>query len=169
MKLYLIFLVFALCLGLSHQVNAVQLQISRTKLSDLIEQPGITSILRDSTGYLWIGTHDALYRFDGNNLKTFSSHEKSENWIPYSNISSIAEDGSGNIFFSTYLGDLLKWNRFSNSFILVHTVGSMEQSKILRMHIDKADDVWLGTNEKLVHYNPKLNATSKWLEDQRID
>ena len=108
MRLPLNFLVCAFCLSLIHGAFGEQLQISRTNLTAHIEQPGITSILRSRIGYLWVGTQDGLYKFDGTTSTTFGPHEKSKQWIPSSNISSIGEDGEGNLFLATYTSGLLQ-------------------------------------------------------------
>lgn len=59
----------------------------------------INCIKEDSSGMLWIGTDDALYRFDRRTFTRIENREGGES--PTSIVSSIAEDGDGNIWIST--------------------------------------------------------------------
>lgn len=58
-------------------------------------------LMQDHNGYLWIGTHNGLNRYDGHQFQTFFSTPDDPHSLPSNNISSIAEDAAGNIWIGT--------------------------------------------------------------------
>jgi ligand-binding sensor domain-containing protein len=68
MKQQSIILSFIFIFGLTALSYGAQPRLSKSPLSALIDQPVIAAIYRDSWGFLWVGTQEGLYRFDGANL-----------------------------------------------------------------------------------------------------
>lgn len=81
----------------------------------------ITCILQDSYGYIWIGTHGGLNRYDGYNFKVYTpGGENDTGKISHSSIYTIFEDSSGKIWIGTEKG-LNKYNRKNDSFsVYIH-------------------------------------------------
>jgi ligand-binding sensor domain-containing protein len=75
----------------------------------------IYSIIQDSKGYLWIGTHDGLNRYDGYSFKKYRHNPADSNSLPNNTINSICEDGNGNIWIGTN-GGLCRYNPTENLF-----------------------------------------------------
>ena len=112
---------FLILLGLtflaSSRVNSSpQIQISISPLSRKIQQPTITAILRDQQSFLWVGTQQGLYRFDGVSLTKFGSESEGNSWIPSSNIRRIVEDSNGRIFVASSSGELIVSDSSKQSF-----------------------------------------------------
>jgi ligand-binding sensor domain-containing protein len=61
----------------------------------------VYAVFQDSKGYLWIGTHDGLNRYDGCGFKKFRHDPADSNSLPDNTIKSICEDGQGNIWLAT--------------------------------------------------------------------
>src|SRR5690348_4876248 len=62
----------------------------------------VTCFLKDRTGYLWIGTHNGLNRYDGHTFKVFKPG--AGNSISSEIINDIVEDTSGKIWVATMEG-----------------------------------------------------------------
>jgi ligand-binding sensor domain-containing protein/two-component sensor histidine kinase len=91
-------------------------QITPSPLSSHISQPTITRIHRDSIGFMWIGTQQGLYRFDGSNVTKFDSTPETKNFIPNSDIRGISENTDGEIIVATFGGGLLKFDHRTQEF-----------------------------------------------------
>ena len=68
-----------------------------------ISYDGVSKVMQDSRGYIWIGTFDGLNRFDGLH---FNSWRKDALGLPSDFIHTIVEDTEGNLWLSTYTGDM---------------------------------------------------------------
>ncbi|HEV9036094.1 MAG TPA: two-component regulator propeller domain-containing protein [Puia sp.] len=109
----------------------------------------VKCILKDSRGFLWIGTETGLFRFDGTNLDLMQHEADSALGLPNSRIAGLAEDTSGNIWVGTMHGAarLDPWT-------LVCTVYTPQQKNIdldfdVKPMISNDGRVWLGGNDGL--------------------
>lgn len=75
----------------------------------------IYTIIQDSKGFLWIGTHDGLNRYDGYRFKKFKHNPADSNSLPNNTINSICEDKDGNIWLGTNAG-ICKYDPAKNKF-----------------------------------------------------
>ncbi|MCG9793705.1 hybrid sensor histidine kinase/response regulator transcription factor [Flavobacterium algicola] len=93
----LVFTLFALKL----QAQVDQLTYSKNiSISNGLAHNGVTSILEDSKGYIWIGTYDGLNRYDGYGFSIFKNSV--DNDILVNNrIRTLAEDKKGNLWIGT--------------------------------------------------------------------
>ncbi|MDW7693334.1 two-component regulator propeller domain-containing protein [Flammeovirgaceae bacterium SG7u.111] len=93
-------------------------------------------VMQDSIGYLWIGTNNGLYRYDGRSLDEFQYNVFDSVSLPNNSVNSIVEDDNGNLWIGTE-SYLVFYNRVANSF---HGFYKNTTTKVLR----KASDgtVW---------------------------
>ncbi|SDE72816.1 Signal transduction histidine kinase [Pricia antarctica] len=97
--LFFFFLLAILAHGQEEKLDYAQ----HLTISEGLAHNGITSILEDSRGYMWIGTYDGLNRYDGYDLKTFKN--KVDNIVLVNNrVRAIKEDIKGNIWIGTDSG-----------------------------------------------------------------
>ncbi|WPR71382.1 ATP-binding protein [Flavobacterium sp. NG2] len=69
-------------------------------ISNGLAHNGVTTILEDSKGYIWIGTYDGLNRYDGYGFSVFKNSV--DNDILVNNrIRTLAEDKKGNLWIGT--------------------------------------------------------------------
>ena len=78
--------------------------ISQYSVIEGLPQSTVNCVLRDKTGFLWVGTCGGLSRFDGTNFVSFRSHPDSKNSISDNYVRWLHEDNEGNIWIGTELG-----------------------------------------------------------------
>ena len=65
----------------------------------------ITQLSQDAQGFLWVGTEDGLYRYDGSRFQAYSLKQG----LPSSQITAIHQDPQGAFWVGTF-GGLARWN-----------------------------------------------------------
>ncbi|MDN5211757.1 two-component regulator propeller domain-containing protein [Fulvivirgaceae bacterium BMA12] len=129
-----------------------------------LSQNDVRCLYQDSKGYIWIGTHDGLNRFDGYTFKTYRKELQKPNSINSNLISCIAEDQYGNLWIGTDDEGISKFDR--NSGIFTHFKNTYNNpSQITDNHtmcimVDKNGDVWFGTSNGLNKLSPGYNGDS---------
>ncbi|MBU2974431.1 hybrid sensor histidine kinase/response regulator transcription factor [Zobellia sp. B3R18] len=93
----LVCLFFFLCL--SAQEGGLKFSQNYT-ISNGLAHNGVTSILEDSRGYIWVGTFEGLNRYDGYEFKTFKNTLNDDVFVS-NRIRSLKEDSKGNIWIGT--------------------------------------------------------------------
>lgn len=149
-------------------VYGAQPILTKSRLSDLLHQPTVSAIHRDSQGILWIGTQQGLHRYDGANLTIFNSHHYNNNWIPESEINDIAEDGDGNLFIATASGTLLNWNQKLATFNSLTTFSFKGTTKIVRMLASKDGSIWMLSKHGLNIYNQLSETNTDWNLNEKL-
>ncbi|MEC3906543.1 two-component regulator propeller domain-containing protein [Tamlana sp. 2201CG12-4] len=76
----------------------------------------VHAILEDSYGFVWIGSTNGLWRYDGGNFKNYIKNENNKTSITDNNISCLFEDSQKTLWVGTYGGGLLKYNRNCDCF-----------------------------------------------------
>lgn len=166
MKWRIYILVFAFCFGVAPSSFGMHFRLSNSKLSGLIAHPIIAAIHRDRSGFLWIGTQEGLYKFDGANFTLFNSYQTNKNWIPASDIRGISEDSEGNIIVATYGGGLLTWDFASEKF-LKNERPDLLRDYITHLYVSKRGNVWLATKERVILYASESGIPQGWLSSQQ--
>lgn len=68
------------------------------------------TILQDSYGFVWIGSTNGLWRYDGKNFKNYLKNENDKTSITDNDIQCLYEDSQKTLWVGTYGGGLLKYN-----------------------------------------------------------
>ncbi|HEU5069980.1 MAG TPA: two-component regulator propeller domain-containing protein, partial [Verrucomicrobiae bacterium] len=71
-----------------------------------LPQNTVTAIEQTRDGYLWLGTHDGLARFDGVRFEPFGL----EHGLQSVDITTLLEDRAGTLWVGTYGGGLGRWH-----------------------------------------------------------
>ena len=70
-----------------------------------LENVGVEELLQDKTGFIWVGTDDGLYRYDGYLFDAFGLQQG----LPSTEIEALHEDASGTLWVGTRSG-LARWD-----------------------------------------------------------
>lgn len=85
------------------------------KVKDGLSHSNCTSIIKDSEGFMWIGTYDGLNRFDGYECKVFKHSEEDSMSICHNAIQDLFIDHKGDLWIGTNRG-LNKYNYKTETF-----------------------------------------------------
>lgn len=107
--------------------------------------PGIRSLFQDSKRVIWVGTMQGLYFLNDGIPVSFTDTRK----LPKVPVTSITEDNTGQIIFSTYDFGFYVFNRTANSVTSINTQNGIYNNRILFTYLDRNNRLWLGTPEGL--------------------
>lgn len=151
--LYLIsFIIISFCANL----NATEFK--QVIALDNLPQKDVQCLFKDSEGFIWIGTLDGLYRYDGYDFKPYLVTKK-KNSISSNMILALDEDTLGNIWISTYGEGVNKLNPKTG--IFKHF--SLEELETpldnINLIVDDNNILWLGSWEgvKRIEFDSKMN------------
>lgn len=127
-----------------------------------ISYDGVSKVMQDSRGYIWIGTFDGLNRFDGLH---FNSWRKDALGLPSDFIHTIVEDTEGNLWIGTDAGCaryLWQEDRFE-PFDVVSDKGTTIRNKVTSIYLDKGGNVWFLANyQGIFRYSPADGLLRNW-------
>ena len=116
-------------------VGQVKMNFKNVDNKQGLSQNGVLVIFQDREGYMWLGTHYGLNRYDGFKFKTYYKGD-SYNDLCGNTIQSIIQDSVGNIWIATIEGisvfnpkneTLYNLNKFSSKeSVFKHTINSMK-------------------------------------------
>ncbi|MCB9211282.1 MAG: SpoIIE family protein phosphatase [Ignavibacteriales bacterium] len=167
-KLFLIIVLVSLFASLPLTAQKHNLKFKTIRQSDGLINNSVISILQDSYGFVWLGTHQGLQRYDGTSFNNFENVEGDTSGLVNNYVASLSEDKEGNIWIGT--GDGL--NKY------VRETEKIERIKLNFENIDEAAKwVWAIIPDKLddnilylsihgfglIKYNKKTNANETFL------
>ena len=100
----------------------------------------VTCLLQDRAGYLWVGTENGLYRYDGSTFSGF----RTEEGLPAAHISSLHETADGTLWVGTVAG---LGRRTGDRF---QAVASGTSGEVWSMTSDGRGILYLGTRDGLI-------------------
>lgn len=147
--IFLIFLLFFLStLSKATDVKYVFRQIvSGNELS----QAWVNTMAQDHLGFMWIGTADGLYRYDGLEFKAYRGITGNNTTIVGNNISKIFIDSNKNLWIATTKG-LCLYNREKDYFIRKDNWPQVHISNIIE---DSKGHLYFGTSVSLLKFTPE--------------
>lgn len=120
-----------------------------TKDNNGLSYDGISAIMQDSRGFIWIGTYKGLNRYDGNTFKVYGMLEMG---LDSDFVYSIVEDSEGNLWIGTDKG-VCMYSYRQDRFVPLRTVsseGSVITNKVTFITVEPDGRVWmLGERSRL--------------------
>ncbi len=109
----------------------------------------VQCILQDKSGFMWFGTQDGLYRFDGYDLVAYKPDPGNSNSLSNDAITAVLADSSGTLWVATALGGLNRLDREAGTFSrFQHDPDdplSLNNNSVRAMYEDRSGILWLGT------------------------
>ena len=156
------FLFFFLPLGLSSQKVLKPIydppgkRIDNFYILDGEASQTSTCVLIDKKGFLWSGTDDGLYRFDGNRYVKYSfNNERKRSSSSY--ITCLFEDPDGGIWAGSYAG-LGQVEQSTGSLTLFKpdtTAGTTRGNNVKSVNTDSEDLLWIRTGKNIYSFDKK--------------
>ena len=125
-----------------------------------------TAIIEDSIGYLWIGTEDGLFRFDGQNVFSYFQDVNDPNSLPSSGITNLIIDSEDNLWICTHAGICMYVPEF-DSFTQLPDRSDLKEfaNKNIRViAFDKSGQLFVVYEKTIYKYMQTENQFSKVLE-----
>ena len=144
--------VAALSAGMAHAVETVAFRHLDSRAG--LPQNSVTSVVQDREGYIWLGTHDGLQRYDGYRFESFRNDPRAQASLTDNMVLALAEDSAGNLWIGTQNG----LNRFSadrqqlQRYQPSDTPGSLAHRHISTLYHDQKQRLWVGTPRGLALY-----------------
>ncbi|MFP9114350.1 two-component regulator propeller domain-containing protein [Flavobacterium sp. RHBU_3] len=161
-KIKVIIRLFSLILSLAclQVAGQVSYTFHHLKTDNGLSNSNVKSLLKDSYGFLWVGTESGLNRYDGYGFKTYT--------LPAgvsSDISGLAEDGLGNIWIEAG-GAYVNYKRDKDRFItdvpaFLNGLG-ITVSKNYYLYTDRKKNLWVFSGKKIFYYDTHLKKLKKF-------
>lgn len=120
--------------------------LNLTRVSPKLAQS--TALVQDQQGFLWVGTQHGLYRFDGQQVRTYQADPAKTNALSADWVSSLLVDRQGMIWIGTRYGGLNRFNPATEQFSRVSLPtlqGEQQQVEISVVYQDPTGELWVGT------------------------
>ena len=123
----------------------------------------VKAFLRDSYGFLWIGTEAGLNRYDGNGFNVYTTRFGILKSLVTNDIIDLQEDGLGNIW--VYFGyTYMVYDRDKDCFNpdikqLLHNLGIQSEDNS-RVFVDRKRNIWVLNKRKAFFYDVLKKTTA---------
>ncbi|HZI25737.1 MAG TPA: two-component regulator propeller domain-containing protein, partial [Chryseolinea sp.] len=143
---------------------AQEYRFAHIDASDGLSHNSVTCILKDKTGFLWIGTQSGLSRFDGNSIKAFRNDPADSTTILDNVVENLFETPDGKIGVDTWAGTCLydpKHEKFTADLSTVRSTYRVAPELITNVVNDGVGNHWfLLRDSGMMCYNEeKKHAT----------
>ena len=160
----LLLLLAALFAGLLARGQNEQLQFSRLDINNGLSHNWVTSILKDSKGFMWFGTLSGLNKYDGNKFKVFKHSHSDTTTLNDDFIVSLAEGPENKIWVETRNG----FNIYDpDKEVFEHDIAgylktlSIPDASIVGVKKDAVGNYWfLHSVYGIYRYNPHTKVTT---------
>lgn len=118
----------------------------------------ITEVVQDRTGFLWIGTREGLYQFDGQRFRHFQHEVQNPESISSNGVRGVFEDSRGRLWIHTINGglnllDRATW-RFSRWRHDAADPHSLAHDGVFALEEADGGRLWVGTQAGLDLFDP---------------
>ncbi|MFY9151248.1 MAG: two-component regulator propeller domain-containing protein [Prolixibacteraceae bacterium] len=118
--LRVVFFLFISVLSIDSFGQQPNLEFSTLNALENVTNSRTTSIIQDSRGFLWIGTHDGLFRFDGQTVYSYYNDANDSLSLAANKINKLFADHKNNLWICTSDG-LCRYNPEYDNFIPIIT------------------------------------------------
>ncbi len=118
----------------------------------------VNTLVKDQTGFIWVGTREGLARFDGHEFDVFQHQRNDSTSIPNNWVECLLVDHSNQLWVGTTRG-LCRYEAESGSFrpFPEHLDSLLRRERVHALHQDHSNKVWIGTPARLVRLDPHQN------------
>lgn len=134
-----------------------------------VVQSVVYSIVQDSRGFMWFGTKDGLYRYDGLQSMVFIHNPLDSLSISDNRILNVYEDLDGDIWIATQDGGLNLFQRTTATFKRYQPKSSsttaIRSNRVAFSYQDRTRMFWVGTENGLHRFDKKKQEFTVFLSN----
>jgi signal transduction histidine kinase/ligand-binding sensor domain-containing protein len=150
--------------GLQVIAQKPNLKFKSIKSSDGLINSTVQAIFEDSYGFIWLGTHHGVQRYDGKSFTNFTTEDSDSTGLSHNYITTFCEDEKGDIWIGTSIG-LNRYSREQDR--IYHYVWKGENAQdydnlgVMRLIHDaqKPGTLWITSVGRLIKLNTKTGET----------
>ena len=166
MKRLFALLVMCLILAIASAGVIPDMKFRRLDTREGLSNSMVSSILRDSRGYVWLGTGYGLNRYDGYRIRTYFSYDKDTTSLRNNRVDEIQEGYGGRLWlkqgmnYTVYDPVTEKVDRTPARWLSQQgIIGSIES-----IHLDSKKNYWVKTYEDGFYYYDPVSKNLKHLQ-----
>lgn len=129
----------------------------------------VTSMLFDQQGFLWVGSHEGLFQYDGHQAVAFLPELGNPDTISDIDIRSMYEAADGSIWVGTHTGGLNRYDPASGTFAHFRhdsaNPDSLLDDGIYSISAGPGGDLWVGTLKGLSRFDRKTERFEHFTHD----
>lgn len=144
------------------EINPVNARFNNFLIMNGKAAQAATSLFQDKKGFMWFGTENGLYRFDGFRYVEYGINNNNESGFAGYQVNTICEDSDGFIWIGTS-GALNRLNQKSGKFnhFYPDTSDFPSGDNIIRyIAEDRGGNLWLITDKNIFRFDRKTNNRS---------
>jgi len=169
MKRFLVFGLFSVFALFELTAQMYPIKFERIGVEQGFQQSSLNAMVQDSIGFLWLGTPDALYKYDGNSFTAIKHDPGNINTLSDNNILSLFVDSKGILWIGTAGGGLNRFDSNENKMVR-YKVGIQDEKGSSDVTVrgitqDKYGFIWFSTANGLNRLDQKTGYISKYLHD----
>lgn len=141
------------------------------KTNNGLSNSTVKSIIKDSYGFLWIGTESGLNRYDGYGFKVYATKSDKPSSIINDDIRGLQEDNMGNLWIQTEFSYIV-YQRKKDSFIsnipsLLKEYGINVIDQNYKVYVDKNKDLWVLQNDRIFVYDTQKKVVKSFSSKEK--
>lgn len=156
---------------------AQELHFSQISTNQGLSQGTVNCIIKDSQGFIWIGTNDGLNKYDGYEFKIYRHDFQDSTTLSSNKIYDLVEDDQGNLWIATRSGlnVYLRERDYFVRYLASQPENGLAHNFIRTLFKDGKGNIWIGTlgggifrfsgndpgNAKFTKINPALDQLDK--------
>ncbi|MBN1968468.1 MAG: hypothetical protein JXR48_06080 [Candidatus Delongbacteria bacterium] len=116
---------------------------------------GIRDVESDSDGYIWFGSNNGLFRYDGYDFKKYDYNPTDSNSISFTSISDLFVDYNRSLWVSGNSPDIMRYNKKSDNF--ENYLSVTEDERVSKFIITNSNTLLSSTSTELSLYDKLKN------------
>lgn len=135
-------------------------------VDDGLSQSNASKVIKDSQGFIWVGTNNGLSRFDGYKFKVYRNDPNDSSSLGSNHIFFVFEDSKKRLWVGTNLSGLNLYDRTSDTFIKYNhnpeDNNTLSQASAVSICEARDGHLWIGTYWGLNKFNPETEQFTRF-------